>query len=387
MLRASRLYFSAFLAALVLVSMLLTTNVKACEEPPQTLLALYMGSDLIVLARYESETAPVKTNEDEYGYSLETQRQLVFTKMYKGQTELKSVSISHADYVPKQTQENPEPEEEIHEGEDYFNVSKIKMGGEYLFFLTQNKETGAYNVTDYVSGVRETGKNLSSLEKNLSELEQIASAKENQYELLTEWLVKSIEDRETREDAISDLSQSFYNLNYEEEDEKLKGKGPFITTEEGYGIYTVGVARHLTASQKERVAAVLYPMLQEAWFAEEAQYANYAISGVLGGINKSRLAVYTFNSMQSVAKTDFERKRIIREFLTETVNEEAFSNLSYEIAELEGKIEEAKAIKTPLGRKQLRDLNLAKELKVKEFEKRFKFLLGRNFAPVENKVS
>lgn len=387
MLRATRLYFSAILSALVLVSLLLTTSVKACEEPPQTLLSLYMSSDLIVLAKYESESEPVKTNEDEYGYSLDTQRQLVLTKIYKGQNDLKSVSISYSHYVPKQNQDNPEPEEEFHQGEDYFDVSKIKIGGEYLFFLTRNKETGEYYVTDYVSGVRETDKNLSFYEKNFSELERIASAKENQYELLTEWIVKSIENTETRENGISDLAESFYNLTYHQEDEKLKDKGPFVVSEEGYGIYTVGVAGHLTPSQRERVAAVLYPMLQQAWFAEKPEYANYAISGILGGINKSRLAIYTFNSMQSVAKSDFERKRIIREFLTETVGDEAFSNLGYEIAELENKIEEAKNVNTPIGRKQLKDLNLSRELKLKEFEKRFKFMLGRNFAPVENKVS
>jgi len=53
------------------------------------------------------------------------------------------------------------------------------MGGEYLFFLRKDKETGAYSVTDYVSGVRELGKNLSFYEKNLSELERIVAAKEN----------------------------------------------------------------------------------------------------------------------------------------------------------------------------------------------------------------
>lgn len=385
MLKKSRLYFSAVLTALVLVSLLLTANVKACEEPPQTLLSLYMNSDLIVVAKFESESAPVKNNEDEYGYTLDTQRKLVFTKVYKGAQDLESVSIAYSQYVPNPNLPVSESEEDFHQYEDYFDISKIKIGGEYVFFLTRNKETGEYSVTDYVSGVRETGKNLSSLEKNLSELEQIASAKENQYELLTEWIVKSIENEESREDGIMDLAESFSGLTYTDEDEKFKGKGPFVVSEDGYGIYTVGVAKHLTPSQKQRVSVVLYPILQEAWFAPEPKYVNYGISNILGNINKSRLALYAYNAMLSVGKGDFERRRIIGEFLSDTIGDEDFSKLFYETTELENKIEEAKTVNTPQGKKQLKDLNLLREAKLKELDKRFKFLFNRNFAPVEKK--
>lgn len=372
------------LASLVLASLLLTSNVKACEEAPQTFLSLYMNSDLIVIAKYDSESEPQKSNEDEYGYSLETERKLVFTKVFKGQQDLKSISFAYSQYVPNPNQNNSEMEEEMHEYEEYFNLSKIKLGGEYLFFLTKNKETGAYSVTDYMSGVKEIDKNLSSYEKNLADLEQIASAKENQYELLTEWIVKSIENKETREDGIADLAESFYGQNYQEEDEKFKGKGPFVVNEEeGYGIYTVGVAKHLTPAQKERISTALYPMLQEAWFAAKPEYVTHGISAILGGFNKSRLALYTYSSMQSVGKNDFERRRIVGDFLTETINDEAFSNLHYSITELETKIDEAKAVNTPEGKKLLKDLTLSRDAKLKEFDKQFKLLLGKNFVAVK----
>lgn len=383
MLRKSRLYFSAMLAALVVASLLLTASVKACEEAPQTLLSLYMNSDLIVIAKYESESEPVKSNEDEYGYSLDSQRKLVFSKIFKGQKDLKSVSIAYSQYVPNPNRSTEETEEDHHEAEYDFDLSKIKLGGEYVFFLTRNKETGEYSVTDYVSGVREADKNLAFYEKNLSELERIAAAKEDQYELLTEWIVQSIEHKESREDGIADLAESFYGLNYQDADENFKGKGPFVVTEEGYGTYTVGVARHLTPAQKERVAGVLYPMLQEAWFAAKPEYVNYGISAILGGINKSRLAIYVYNSMQSVGKGDFERRRMIGDFLTDTIADEGFSNLHYELGELENKIDEAKKINTPQGKKQLKDLNLLRDAKLKELDKSFKLLLGRNFVAVK----
>ncbi len=384
MLRKSRLYFSAVLAALVLASLLVTSNVKACEEEPQSFLSLYMSSDLIVVARFDSETAPRKTDESEYGYSLETERKLVFTKMYKGQQDLKSVSIAYSTYVPNPNTNTSEGDEEEPETEHSFDLSKIKMGGEYLFFLTKDKETGAYSVSDYVSGVRELGKNQSFYEKNLNELAQIVAAKENQYELLTEWIVKGIENKDTREDGISDLAESFNLLNYQDEEGRYKGKGPFVYfPEEGYGSYTVGVASHLTESQKTRISVVLYPMLQDAWFAEEPQYVNYGIAAILGGIDKTRLAQYTFNAMQSVDKKDVERRRVIGEFLTSAVGDEGFSNLYYEISELENKIDEAKGVNTPQGRKQLKDLTLQKEAKVRELDRQFKVLFGNSTVAVK----
>jgi hypothetical protein len=373
------------LSALVLASLLMTANVKACEEAPQTFLSLYMNSDLVVLARFDSESEAKKANEDEYGYSLETERKLVFTKVFKGQKNLNSISFAYSQYVSKPSQNTPETEETVPEYEEYFDISKIKIGGEYLFFLTKNKETGAYSVTDYTSGVKELDKNLALYEKNLGELEQIVAAKENQYELLTEWIVRSIEKKESRDDGIGDLAESFYGLTYQEEDEKFKGKGPFVVSEEGYGTYTVGVAKHLTQSQKDRVSAVLYQMLQEAWSGEKTQYVSHGISAILGGINKSRLAVYTYTAMQNGGKDDFERRRIIGEFLTDFLGDETFSTLHYDIAEIEGKIDEAKAVDTPQGKKLLKDLTLARNAKLKELDKRFQFLAERNFVPVETK--
>jgi hypothetical protein len=386
MLRKSRLYFSAIVAAVLLASLLMTSSVKACEEAPQSFLSLYMNSDLVVIARYDSESEAKKANEDEYGYSLETERKLVFTKVFKGQRDLRSISFPYSQYVSNPSQNTGETEETVPEYEEYFDITKIKIGGEYLFFLTKNKETGVYSVTDYTSGVKEIDKNLSFYEKNLSELERIVAAKENQYELLTEWIVRSIENKDSREDGIADLSESFYGLTYQEEDAQFKGKGPFVVSEEGYGTYTVGVAKHLTQSQKDRVSAVLYQVLEEAWSAEKPQYVSHGISAILGGINKSRLAQYTYNFMQSGGKSDFEKRRKIGEFLTDFLGDEAFSNLHYEIAELEAKIEEAKAVDTPQGNKQIKDLTLLRDAKLKELDKQFKFLQGRNFVPVENKT-
>lgn len=384
MLRKSRFYFSAVCAALVLVSLFLTSSAKACgDEEPQTLLAVYMSSDLVVLAKYEGNGESKKSYEDEYGYTLDIERKLSISKIYKGRKDLKNVSLILSEYHANPSEDGTETTPEEYEGEEYFDVSKIKIGGEYLFFLSKNKETGEYNVTDYMSGARETDGKLKFYEDNLKELEQIASAKKNQYELLTEWIVKSIENPETREDGIRDLAESFYGLTYQEEDPEFKDKGPFVTSEEGYGVYTVGVAKHLTQAQKARVSAVLYPMLQASWFAETPEYANYHLSAILGGINKSRLAVNTYNALQSIGKDDIERRRMIMEFLTSAVADETLSKLYYDYSELEYKIDELKNQDTAEAKTQLKTLTVSKETMLKDFDKRFKFLHGRNFVPVE----
>lgn len=383
MLKKSRLYFSVMLAGLVLASLLITSNANACEDPPQTFLSLYMNSDLVVTARYESNGEAKKTNEDEYGYSLETPRNLVISKVYKGQKDLSEVSFIYTDWVSNPTNgEVTASEEDYHEGENYFDVSKMKIGSEYLFFLTKNKENGEYGVTDYVSGVKETAQNISLYEKNLSELAEIVAAKKNQSAKLAEWLVKNIEEPLMRDDAISDLSESFSRMRYPEEGITDKA-GPFVVND-GYGVYTVGVAAKLSPTQLNRVSNALYPMLQEAWFAPEARYADYGISMILGSINKSRLAVHTYNLLQSVDKNDTERRFIIMEFLTSAVEDEAFSQIYYDYQELEYKIKEAPA-DTPEAKKQLKAMQDSKALMLKNFDKQFKVLYSRNFAKVEAK--
>ena len=124
-------------------------------------------------------------------------------------------------------------------------------------------------------------------------------------------------------------------------------------------------------------------MLQTAWFAETPEYANYNISAILGGINKSRLAVHAYNSLQMVGKEDVERKRVIMEFLTGVVADETLSKIYYDYSELEMKIEELKKETTPEAKKQLKAMTVSKDILLKDFDKRFKFMFGRNFVPVE----
>jgi hypothetical protein len=328
----------------------------------------------------------VYKRQDEYGYSLEAARNLTITKVFKGQKDLETASFMFSEYHPNPNQ--PASEYEIedyhHYNEDYFDVSKIKVGNEYLFFLKMNSETGKYDVTDYVSGAKEVAGKLEIYEKRLEELREIVENKENQLAKLTEWIVKNVEDSELREDGIRDLSESFYTMKYQEDEPIYKNQGPFVYNE-GWGIFTVGVAKSLSQSQQARISSVLYPMLQEAWFAAKPQYADYGISVILGSINKSRLAVHTYNMLQSTGKEDFERKRMIMEFLTSVVEDENLSSIYYEYLDLEYKIDEEKVKTTPEAKKQVKTMLETRNTLLKNFDKRFKFMFDRNFVPLKAK--
>jgi hypothetical protein len=71
------------------------------------------------------------------------------------------------------------------------------------------------------------------------------------------------------------------------------------------------------------------------------------------------------------------------EFLIGVVGDETLSKLYYDYSELEYKIEELKKETAPEAKQQLKTMNVSKETLLKDFDKRFKFMFGRNFAPVE----
>lgn len=394
MLKKSRLYVSAMLAALVLASLLITSNVNACGEPPQTLLSLYMNSNLIVLAKYESNGESKKSSEDEYGHSVETTRNLSVIKVYKGQNDLKNVSLLYSQYVPNPSPSNAETGAEIVAEEtehypegDYFDISNIKIGEQYLFFLTKNEEIGQYDVTDYVSGAKQVSGKLDVYEKNLSELADITASAENKSAKLAEWIVKSIEEPLTREDGISDLAESFYGLNNSSNQPEESGEQSEVSevVSEGYGGYTGDAAAKLSQAQIARVSAVLYPMLQEAWFAETPHSVNYGISTILGGFSKPRLATHAYSFLQSVGKEDFERRTVIMEFLTSVVEDQTLTTLYYEYSELHHKINAEGENDTPEAKKQVKILIESKNAALRNFDKRFKFTFERNFAKIEVK--
>lgn len=384
MFRKSRFYVSSIFTFLVLFSLLVTSNVRACEDIPQTLLSVYMNSELVVFATYQSNGAMTKSNEDEYGYSIDAERNLLIDKVLKGPEDLKNVTFSNYEYHSNQTEPIEISDGEYnHYDEDYFDVTKMKLGNKYLVFLTKDKESGKYSISDYSSGVKDVAGKFDLYEKSLNELRSIVAEKTNQKARLTEWIVKNIEEPEFRLDGVRDLAESFYSVNYQNESPELKVDGPFVFNED-YSSYTVGVALALSESQNARISSALYPVLQESWFAAKPVYVDYSISTILGSINKSRLAVHTYNMMKSVDKNDSARKMIIMEFLNDTVSDQALAEIYYEYVGVENELSELTKDNSAKTKLLVKSKTEKRNALLRDFDKRFRLMHQRNFMPVEN---
>ena len=384
MFKPSQKIFSAISIAFLFVFLFITPKAAtACEEAPQTLLSLYLTSDLIILADIDSSTIVKTEDESEYGTWMEVKRNLRIVKILKGQPGLEKVEFTNGEFHANPNAPKYEDEEMLemsHPYEDlYVDISKVKVGDRYLFFLTKNEETKGFELSDYRSGIKDVHGKMNIYEESIAELKAISNAKENQLDMLAEWLVKSIEEPETRQDALSDLSESFYAIEYAEETaEAVKDgeKKPFAFDKTFY-IYESGVAKRLTDSQKSRVSGALYPMLQEAWFAKKPTYAHYGIVAILGSFERSRLAVYSYNMLKSIDENDLERKQIVMSFIADVVNDKNLREIYYEFSDVVNK-SRSKEAKTP---ESLKAQNVLKTDLLKKFDKRFGFVLYRNFKP------
>jgi hypothetical protein len=379
MFRSSQKLFSASLIAVLFVFLFIApSTARACAEEPQTLLSLYLQSDLIILADYESNRIINQEEESEYGSWVEIGHHLRVVKILKGPAGLETVSFSNHEFRPAPNTEPTveEPSEEYHPLDgSYVDMAKIRSGEQHLYFLTKIEDTNSYGLADYASAVKDVRGKFEIYETTINDLNEISASKENQLERLAEWLVKAIEEPETRDDAISDLTQSFYNY-----DEEIEGaETPVQTFDENFSIYSSKIDKVLTESQKSRISSVLYQLLSESWFAPEPEYANYGIAFILKTFDRSRAAVYSYNMYRNIDKSDAERKKMVMGFLTEVVEDEGLRDIYYSLMDIDYESETKEA-------QTAEELKAEAELKanlLKNFDERFEVMMARNFQPFE----
>lgn len=385
MFKSTQILFSATLIAFLFVFLFITPNsARACMEEPQTLLTLYLNSDVIILADYESAKILQKEDVTEYGYWLELQSTLNVVRILKGQKDLEKVSFIKHEY--RSTEATTAESDELSDSYDsdydnYVNIEDIKPGDRYLFFLTKDEEGGEnYVLTDYMSGVKDASGKLDVYEKSINELKSISESKENQTEKLAEWLVKSIEEPITRQDGISDLAESFYSMDYTEEENSEVPDEPSVL-DQTFSMYSSQVSKKLTDSQKFRVSSVLYSMLQQSWFSEKPQYVPYGIATILGSFDKPQLAIYSFNMLRNIDEQDFERRKMVMSFISDVIGDEDLNSIYYAFMEIDYDLT-AEDKKT---KEELKAYDVKRNTLMGNFEKRFEFMMARNFQPVTEK--
>lgn len=388
MYKSKRKLFSAASMAMMLAFLFITpVTATACGEEPQSLLSLYLQSDLIVLAEHDGSRVLKTESEDEYGSWVETAYDLRVIKVLKGPDGLETVLFTSHDFHPKPDENMPATDEMVGEHEpyeDYYvDLNAIRPGDKHLYFLVKNEESGDYTLTDYASAVKDVSGKYEIYEKSINGLREISASKDNQMEMLAEWLVSSIEEPETRDDAMGDLAEAFFSLIYDEEteDADVAPDGTAVIKEadlkfdESFNLYSSNIAAKLTDSQKYRISTVFYQRLQEAWFAPEPEYAGFGIGVILASFDRAGIAMYAYNMYSNVDSADSERKQIIMAFLTEVVEDENLSNLYTEFVnldyEFESEEEKTEELSKVIAARKARLLD--------KFNRRFETLMAGNF--------
>ena len=258
----SRLFISATLIALLTVSSLFVNlkPVRACPlPPPQTLLQLFMESDLAIAADVTGEKLLKQDDQNEYGYWAELKKDVRPVKIYKGNPP-RDLSFEDRDFFARTTNDDG-----TSNGEEERTYALLP-GKRYLLFLRKNEKSGAYELIPTSSASRELETADEGLyDERLSELAAILKARKDQLPTLTEWLVKLTEEPATLYDGVSDLRSTFDALSdsdAEEEEEAGDDKAVFHLAEYSQ-VSLPDIAESLTNSQKQRISSVLDRQLHD----------------------------------------------------------------------------------------------------------------------------
>ena len=197
-----------------------------------------------------------------------------------------------------------------------------------MFFLTKIDNEKFY-LTDDLAGVKDVSENLSIYEKNLEELKAIAENKENQLASLTEWLVKNLEEPITRWDSIQDIYTSSNVFAYEKNNSKNENQQPFVL-DKNFRTYTSAIAKSLTDSQKERISALLTDATQRSWFGQKPETIDYRLIKIVSSWEKSQLVTNAFSILQSIDESEFDRRKLIMEFISNAIEDGKLRNSYYQ---------------------------------------------------------
>lgn len=328
MLKRVRFVFSAALVAVLSVSTLFLSKpvkIEACPvSPPDTLLKLYLKSDLIFVADVTKEKdGKILADEEDY-FFVEVLKDLKISTVLKGKPKPDFV-FKDTEYREKKSSEDSTDETTT----GYFQTEYeaplgIKTGERYLFFFKKDSdsETENYDLTDAASGYKKLDNaELKIYEKRIKELEKIVGKKKNQLEAVTEWLVSCVEEPATRWDGIFDLRASLQALEYEEEADE---KEPF-SIDENFDSYTPEIAASLSDSQKERISGIVFSSIQQE-ISENSFY--YSLSNLITYWDRARLAMYAYSFLQTADPNDAEKTRLIMEYISNVADDEKLSELA-----------------------------------------------------------
>lgn len=377
-----RSLISAVTVTLLLFSTIifLPDSTKACPPPiPATLLELYLTSDLIVLADVLDENIVEKTYETEEGFSAQVRRNLRIINTYKGKAS-EQISFIKSEYRSKETvSENSDAEYSDYEFELNKGVYNISIGHQYLFFLTKD-EAGKMYPTDYLLGIKNVAGKLDVFERNFAELNKISASRKNKLARLTEWLVKGLEEPETLWDNSYDLNKSLSSFEQTEDTEEKIEKD--FVLDQSFNIYNPAIIQSLSDSQKARISNVLINEIQKSLSGQKNRGIDYNLTNVAASWDQLNLAIYGFGALKSLENDDADKKDMLMQFLTNVVDDRELYEMYYEFSSKSYELSEYKNQKKSLQSKEVLETKQTIIKTFDNFQKRFEFMLARNFEPV-----
>ncbi len=356
-------YFQRSFASALIIFVLLfsvcalpgNVSARSCPaEAPDSLLTLYLESDLIIVASIESEKVLKMTNEYDYGSYFDVEKNLDVFDTLKGQKKNRAAYVV-SQYKPK----NPEniaddsgKTDDSEVTEDYPGI-----GNKALFFLVKNAENNSYELAHYSSAIKKLNdEDLSIYLKRIKELKKISEAKKNQLVKLTEWLVRLVEEPITRDEGTSDLQASFMALEYEQEkpeassekknlegetaEQEVSAKEPIFPDKNFRAENTSEIAKLLTDSQKDRLSNVLSYSINNHLAKlndaknEERINPDYELISLVGHWNKTYLAMNSFAILQNTGNSNSRKTSYLLNFVAHLLNDEKLYSIAgnYEYA-------------------------------------------------------
>lgn len=328
-----RLFISASLIAALVGSFLLPLNTKpvyACPvEPAPTLLELYMGNDLVVVADVISEEIVNREPESDLGDWAVFKKNIDVVTVYKG-TPPEDLTFERSEYATPVRDETGAATG----AKERWNA--LLPGNRYMLFLQKDKDSGEYQLAPSFSSFRKIeAANEKLYDQRLNQLASILKAKKGQLPALTEWLVKLIEEPETRYDGTADIRYSFQGLHYQRDDgETDEEKAPFALTDYS-SVNLPDIAESLTDSQKQRISAVLERSLQETLAAgdDDEESLDYDLVNLVTNWDRDQMTMRVNAMIQNSDPTDSKRINILMSFMNYAAYDDELSSLSYQYRE------------------------------------------------------
>jgi len=355
------LYFQRQFAAVAIIFVLLLSAIvlpasvsaraKRCPEPiPDSLLTLYLKSDLIVVASLKSEKVLKTTAEYDYGSYYDVEKNLDIDETFKGQ-KLDSAAFKTSEYKSK----NTDASEAMANEEDEYS---LKIGEKALFFFVKEAEGDYYALTHYSAAIKQlNGADLNLYEKRIKELKSILGKDKNQHARLAEWLTRLIEEPATREEGVRDLLASFtlsdYEMDYVEEvtdvkenaeqyaeqsaeakTEETADKKPVAIDKSFRTANAPEIAAALTDSQKARISHAYFVSLNNDLArlnnAENEEYISpdYELISLVGRWDKQNFAMNLFANLQNTKGANHRKESYLMRTIANFLEDQNLSLMS-----------------------------------------------------------